>query len=285
MELLDTGISGTAFLLDSITPLVMSFYLIVLNIPFYLLALKKLGKEFVVYSLFAIGVFSVFIFIFRNVLPIDFTNGSPFAGEDMLLCALFGGLLSGLGSGFVIRFGGAIDGVEVMAVLFAKRLSLTVGTFVMCYNLLIYTFSGLIFQSWLVPMYSVIAYTVGVKTIDFVVEGLDKAKAVFIVTEKGSDIQNQLTAALGRGVTTLDAHGVYSNIGKTLIYCVANRFEIHRIKTIVKDSDDSAFVTISDVSETVGGIEINLNMKKKNKQKDAVVTELLLENEEEKLQK
>ena len=214
-------------------------------------------------SLFAIGIYSLFTFLFLNVLPIDFSGGSPCTGNDMLLSALFGGLLSGVGSGSVIRFGGAIDGVEVMAVLFAKRLSLTVGSFIMCYNVALYTISALIFQSWQIPLYSIIAYTIGVKTIDFVVEGFDKAKALFIITEKGTDLQNLLSEALGRGVTTLDAHGVYSNEGKTLIYCVANRFEIHRIKEIVAEADESAFVTISEVSETLGGTEMGFRIKKK----------------------
>ncbi|MGN1097309.1 MAG: YitT family protein [Clostridia bacterium] len=255
VKLFDSGISGTAFLLDMITPpcLVMSFFLIVCNFPFYIIGYKKLGKEFVIYSLFAITIYSLAAFIFRNVLPLDFSDGSPITHGDMLLSALFGGLLSGVGSGLVIRCGGAIDGVEVMAVLFAKKLGITVGTFVMGYNILLYSVSALIFKSWVIPLYSIITYTVGIKTIDFIVEGLDKAKAVFIISDKSEQLQKLLSETLGRGVTAIDAQGYYSGEKKVLIYCVVNRFEIRTVKSIVNSVDNSAFVTINDVSETIGG--------------------------------
>lgn len=264
-NLFDGGISGTSFLLEKLTPafFVMSFFLIVLNVPFYVLACKRLGFKFVINSLFAIGVFSLFSFIFKDVMTLDFiNNGSPFAGHDLLLAALFGGLLSGVGSGLVIRMGGAIDGIEVMAVLFAKRLGLTVGTFMMIYNTILYITAALVFKSWVVALYSIIAYTVGNKTVDFVVEGLDKAKAAFVVTEKDSQLPELLSAELGRGVTLLDSYGVYSKESKTLIYCVVNRFEISRVKNIVRENDPCAFVSIAEVSETVGGAEISFKLKK-----------------------
>ncbi len=268
VNLFDSGISGTSFLLDKVTPpfFVMSFFLIVLNVPFYILGYKKVGWKFVINSLFAIGVYSLFSFIFKDVMALDFiNNGSPFAGHDLLLASLFGGLVSGVGSGLVIRMGGAIDGIEVMAVLFAKKLGLTVGTFMMIYNTILYITAALVFQSWTVALYSIIAYTVGNKTIDFVVEGLDKAKAAFIITEKGSSLPELLSAELGQGVTLLDSYGAYSKESKTLIYCVVNRFEISKVKKLVRETDPKAFVSIAEVSETVGGAEITFKMKKRER--------------------
>lgn len=254
-NLFDSGISGTAFLLDVVTPpfLVLSMFLVILNVPFFLIAYKKVGWSFIIYSLYAIAVYSGFSLLFRNILPIDFSGGSPFVGQDILLSALFGGLLSGIGSGMVIRFGGAIDGVEVMAVLFSKRLGMTVGTFMMVYNVILYTVAALIFNSWIIPLYSVIAYTVGNKAIDFVVDGFDKGNAVFIVSERNSSLPIHLSDALGRGVTLLDSYGVYSKEEKSLIYCVVNRFEIGRVKRLVAEIDPGAFMAVGDVSETVGG--------------------------------
>lgn len=267
-ELFDSGISGTAFLLDMVTPpfLVLSMFLVILNVPFYIIGAKKLGRGFVAASLYAIGVYSVFSFLFRNVLPIDFSGGSPFTGNDKLLSAVFGGMLSGVGSGMVIRFGGAIDGVEVMAVLFAKKMGMTVGMFVMSYNVVLYTVSALVFKSWLVPLYSVVTYAVGIKAVDFVVEGLDKAKAVYIVTDRGSELQQRLAEKLGRGVTVFNASGGYSNEEKKMIFCVVNRFEVGLAKRIVEENDPKAFVTVTDVSETVGGRKIAFNIKKFNRQ-------------------
>lgn len=263
VNLFDSGISGTAYLLDVVTPdfLVMSMFLILLNIPFYLFALKKLGKSFIVTSVYAITIYSVFAFLFRNILPINFSNGSPFTGSDLLLSALFGGTISGIGSGLVIRLGGAIDGVEVMSVLFAKKLGMSVGMFIMVYNVLLYSVSAIVFRDWLVPLYSIIAYTMGIKTIDFIVEGLDKGKSVIIITDKSSSVYSVLTETLGRGVTVLEAVGGYSNEEKIFIYCVVNRFEIPLVKKIVKENDPHAFATMTEVTETLGGRDISFKLE------------------------
>ena len=261
VNLFDSGMSGTAMLLNNLTPpyLTLSIFLIVLNFPFYILGYKKLGLEFVIYSLYAISVYSVISFLFQSVLPINFDAGSPITANDRLLTAIFGGLLSGVGSGIVIRYGGALDGVEVIAVLFAKKIGMTVGTFVMLYNIVLYSASAIIYDSWEIPLYSVIAYLVGIKTVDFIVEGLDKAKAVYIITEKATQLPQKLSEELGRGVTILDAQGVYSRNRKTMIYCVVNRFEINRVKRLVRELDEMAFVTVNDISETVGGISTRFN--------------------------
>ncbi len=262
VKLFDSGISGTAFLLDIITPetFTMSIFLIVLNFPFYILGYKKLGKEFVIYSLYAITIYSLGAYLFMNILPINLENGSPITGNDLLISAIFGGLISGIGSGLVIRFDGAIDGVEVMAVLFARRIGVTVGTFVMIYNITLYIVSALVFSNWLIPLYSIIAYSVGIKSIDFIVEGLDKAKAVFIITDTDNLVSDALSEELGRGVTVIDAKGHYSNEEKTIIYCVVNRFEILKVKRLVEKYSPSAFVTINEVSETIGGEKIRFKI-------------------------
>ena len=138
VHLYDSGISGTSMLLGQLTPewLPLSFFLIVLNVPLFAYGAKKQGAAFTVYSIFAVAVYSASSYVITYVLPIDVSASSPIAGNDLLLCAVFGGLISGVGSGLTIRFGGAIDGIEVMAVLFAKRLGLTVGSFVMVYNVI-----------------------------------------------------------------------------------------------------------------------------------------------------
>ncbi len=255
VNLFDSGMSGTAMLFNNITPeyLTLSIFLVVLNFPFYLIGYKKLGLDFVIYSLYAIAIYSLMSFLFQSVLPIDFSNGSPITGQDKLLTALFGGLISGIGSGMVIRFGGAIDGVEVIAVLTAKKIGITVGTFVMIYNVVLYTVSALIYASWEIPLYSVVAYMVGIKAVDFIVEGLDKAKAVYIITDKSTQMPNLLSDELGRGVTIMNVQGGYSHNQKTMIYCVVNRFEINRVKRLVSEVDEAAFVTVNDITETMGG--------------------------------
>ncbi len=174
---------------------------------------------------------------------------SPLAGDDLLLCALFGGVISGVGSGLTMRFGGAIDGIEVMAVIFAKRLNVTVGTFVMIYNVLLYIICGVVMSSWILPLYSIVTYAAGLKTVDFVVEGIDRSKEVMIVTDRPKEIGEALMSAFECGLTKIAATGGYSNAEKTIIYFVVNRFQISRMRTIVRSIDEKAFVTIKEVAD------------------------------------
>jgi uncharacterized membrane-anchored protein YitT (DUF2179 family) len=183
------------------------------------------------------------------VLPIDVSIASPLAGTDLLLCALFGGVISGIGSGIAIRYGGAMDGIEVMAVIFAKRLGITVGTFVMIYNVLLYIVCGFVLNSWIVPLYSIVTYAAALKTIDFIVDGLDRAKCAIIITEQPGEICSKLCEVFGSGVTRLEARGGYSNEEKTMIYFVVNRYQIVRLKELVHDIDHNAYITISEVAD------------------------------------
>ena len=254
VNLYDSGISGTSMLLWQITPdhINLSFFLIVLNIPLFLFGLKKQGLQFTIYSVWAVLIYSLSSFLITDVLPIDVANSSPFAGNDLVLCAIFGGLISGVGSGLTIRYGGAIDGVEVMAVTFAKKLNMTVGTFVMIYNVILYIIIGIIFRSWELPLYSIITYAVAIKSVDFIVEGLDKAKSVMIITEREEEVCDALSINFGYGVTQIHATGYYSQEPRSVIYFVVNRFQIAKLKMIVKAIDPSAFITISEVSDVLG---------------------------------
>lgn len=254
VNLYDSGISGTSMLLWQITPdeFSLSLFLIVLNIPLFLFGMKKQGLVFTIYSVFSVFVYAVASFIISYVLPVDVSTASPFAGQDLLLCAAFGGLISGVGSGLTIRFGGAIDGIEVLAVIFAKRIGITVGTFVMIYNVILYIIIGAIFNSWTLPLYSIITYCVAIKAVDFIVEGLDKAKSFMIITTKEDEICKAISEEFGKGITIMNATGYYSQEAKSVIYVVVNRFQIARLKNIINEIDPYAFITITEISDVVG---------------------------------
>lgn len=254
VKLYDSGLSGTSMLLSQITPdyLSLSIFLIILNIPLFLYGLKKQGKVFTAYSIYAVAIYSLSSWLITDVLPIDVSMASPLAGTDLLLCALFGGLISGIGSGLTIRFGGAIDGIEVMAVIFAKRIGITVGTFVMIYNIILYILCGFVMQSWILPLYSIVTYGAALKTVDYIVEGLDRAKSAMIVTSKPDKICAALSEIFGSGMTIMDAKGYYSKSQKTVIYFVVNRFQIGKLKNAVHDIDKEAYITITDVADVFG---------------------------------
>lgn len=251
VKLYDSGVSGTSILLSQITPenWTLSLFLLLLNIPLFLFGFKKQGLTFTIYSLFAVSVYSAAAWLITEVLPIDVSIASPLAGQDLLLCALFGGIVSGIGSGLTIRNGGAIDGIEVMAVIFSKKLNITVGTFVMIYNVILYVICGIVKQSWILPLYSIVTYAAGLKTIDFVVEGIDRSKSVMIVTERPKEMNEALMEEFKCGTTLMEAVGGYSNAKKAVIYFVVNRFQIYRMKNIIHSIDPKAYVTISEVAD------------------------------------
>jgi uncharacterized membrane-anchored protein YitT (DUF2179 family) len=251
VKLYDSGISGTAMLIAQITPASssLSLWLLLLNIPLFLYGLKKQGKLFTFYAIYTVFIYSLVAWLITDVLPVDVSIASPLAGTDLLLCAIFGGIISGIGSGLAIRNGGAMDGIEVMAVIFAKRLGVTVGTFVMAYNLVLYIICGIILHSWILPLYSIVTYMAALKTVDFIVEGFDRAKSAMIITDKPDEICRELSLAFETGTTKIDAVGGYSNSSKTVVYFVVNRFQVTKMKDIVKEVDPDAYITISEVAD------------------------------------
>ena len=255
-SLLDGGFSGTSFLLFHLTGIPISVWLLVLNIPFFLLAVRKLGGSVVIYSVYAIGMYALATYLYQHVFGWcgEDCMQSPFVTKeyDLILAAIFGGLISGIGSGLTIRFGGAMDGVEVLGVLFAKCVGLTIGQFVMGYNAVIYVIAGILLKDFQIPLYSVIAYAVGLKAVDFIVEGLDKGKAAIIITDHPEDVGGAISQTIGRGLTWLNAKGFYSGAERHMLYCVVNRFEIGTLKRLVSETDPDAFVSINEVSDMMG---------------------------------
>ncbi|MBR5858705.1 MAG: YitT family protein [Clostridia bacterium] len=250
VKLYDSGISGTSMLLSQITPewLSLSLFLILLNVPLFLYGLKKQGLHFTVYAIYTVAMYSFFAFLINDVLPVDVSMASPLAESDLLLCALFGGLISGAGSGLAIRFGGAMDGIEVLAVIFAKRIGVTVGTFVMVYNVVLYIVCGLLLQSWILPLYSIVAYMAALKTVDYIVEGFDRSKAAMIVTSKPQEVASALSQEFESGMTLLQAKGFYSGSDMTAVYFIVNRFQVGKMKKIVHAHDPYAYITITEVA-------------------------------------
>ena len=280
-KLLDGGLSGTSFLLGQLTKVPLAVWLIILNFPFFLFAWKKMGKSTVLYSLYAIAIYSLTTYLFQSVFKLcgEDKMTSPFVKKeyDVILASIFGGLISGIGSGLTIRFGGAMDGVEVMGVMFAKRVGLTVGQFVMTYNAVLYVIAGFLFKDFQIPLYSIVAYACGLKAVDFIVDGLDKGKAAFIITDHPEEVGKAISAAMGRGITMMDARGFYSKAHKGLLYVVVNRFEIGSLKRIISQIDPAAFVSVSEVSDMLGS-DVKLDLKKQRKRN--IVAATMQEQEE-----
>lgn len=253
VKLYDSGVSGLSMLLDQITPsyLSLSLFLLVINIPIFLFGLKKQGLAFTFYSLYTICIYSIMSFLIMHVLPIDVQFVSPLAGADLLLCAIFGGVISGVGSGLTIRFGGAIDGIDVLSVIFSKRLGISIGTFNMVFNAMLYIVCGFAIHSWILPLYSIITYFIGSRTIDFIIEGFDRSKCAMIVTVKAKEITKELQNNFSCSGTVVKAIGGYSQEEKEIIYFIVNAFQIYHVRQIVFEIDPDAFISLHDVSDVI----------------------------------
>lgn len=264
VKLYDSGISGTSMLLDMVTPdfLSLSVFLVVLNIPIFLFGLKKQGLEFTIYAIYTVAIYSISAWLITDILPIDVSTVSPLAESDLFLCALFGGVISGVGSGLAVRYGGAMDGIEVLAVIFAKKLSLTVGTFVMIYNVILYIICGIVIQSWILPLYSIVTYIAALKVIDYIIEGFDRSKSAIIITTKHKEICEKLSATFENGITFMDAKGYYSDSDKTMIYFVLNRFQVGKMREIVHSIDPYAYISISEVADIFGAEQVKTEANK-----------------------
>lgn len=240
-RIIDGGITGISIILSFLTNINLSIFIVIINIPFLLLGFKHLGKNFLIQSSVAMILFSLLLEAFKQVDVVT---------SDILLATVFGGLLLGIGVGFVIRYGACLDGVETIAILINKKTSFSVGQVILLVNLVIYMVAGILF-GWDRALYSIMTYFITYKIIDIVSEGLDQAKAALIITNNGEEIASSIYKKLGRTVTFIEGEGLISG-KKVVLYVVVTRIEVRELKKIVGDDDVSAFMTITDVAEIVG---------------------------------
>ena len=239
--ILDGGVTGISIIVSKLSHIPLSLLVLILNIPFIYIGYKNLGKRFLGRAVYSMVVFSIFLHLFEKMDA--FT-------DEILLATIFGGVILGAGVGFVIRFGGCVDGTESVAIVISKKTNLSVGQVVLIFNLFIYGTAGFMF-GFDRAMYSLLTYFITFKVIDFVSEGLEQAKAAMIITEKGSDLSKEIYKKLGRTVTTIKGKGLISG-DKEVLYCVLTRIEVYELRKIVEDMDRSAFVSITDVTDIIG---------------------------------
>ena len=242
-SIIDGGIVGISIMASHLTGKSLSLFLVVLNLPFLYLGYKQIGKTFAISTLFSIVSLSYWVNFFHHI---------PAATNDLFLAAIFGGIIVGLGVGLIIRYGGSLDGTEIVAILLDKRSSFSVGEIIMFFNLFILGSAGLVF-SWDKAMYSLVAYFIAYKVIDITIKGLDESKAAIIISDYPDEVSDALMARLGRGVTILRGAGAYTKEDKQILYSVITRLEMAKLKSIVDEIDNAAFVTINDVHEVMGG--------------------------------
>ncbi|MDR0266502.1 YitT family protein [Paenibacillus sp.] len=241
--IVDGGITGISIVLSKITSIPLGIFLFILNLPFLFLGYKQIGKTFAISTLYGIVVMSVATQLLHHV--------EPFTSEK-ILAVLFGGLILGLGVGLVIRFGGSLDGTEIVAILISKKTRVPVGQIIMIINVFIFIIAGFEF-GWDSAMYSIFTYYMASKIMDIVVEGLNESKSVTIISSQYEEISETIQARLGRTTTFIYARGGYSREDTQMIYCVVTRLELAKLKALVQEIDPKAFIAIESVSDVLGG--------------------------------
>ena len=241
--LIDGGVVGIALMTSKITGISFSIFVILINLPFLYVGYKQIGKSFTISTLFAIACISLFSVFMHDIPPLV---------RDPLLASVFGGIILGLGVGIIIRNGGSLDGSEIVAIIFDKKSSFSVGEIVMFFNFFILGAAGFVYD-WNSAMYSLIAYFVAYKMMDLVITGVEESKGVMVITDKSEEVANVVMHRLGRGVTLLYGEGAYTKTPKRIIYCVVTRLEMTKLKDIIYEVDENAFITINDVHDVFGG--------------------------------
>ena len=240
-NIIDGGIVGISMIISYITKFNLGLLIFIINIPFICLAFTKLGKKFVLQTFYALAMLAVALNLFAGF----------HITEDLLLATVFGGIILGTGVGIVLKNEGSLDGTEILSLVLSKKFGLSVGEIIMAFNIFIYMGAGLVF-GWNKAMYSILTYFIAFRVIDVVLEGLNSSKSIRIISDKAYEIGQELIESLDIGVTYLNGIGGFSGAEKTIIYCVASRLEMSKIKETVKNIDPTAFMSVVDVHETNG---------------------------------
>lgn len=242
-SIIDGGIIGIALILDYLTDLPFGLLLVVINLTFLFSGYKHIGRNFFISSIFSIVALAI--------IEIPLHRLEPFV-DDPLLATVFGGLLLGAGVGIVIRFGGALDGTEIVGILLSRKLPFSVGEFVMFANIFIFSWAGFVL-GWEQAMYSILTYYIASKTIDAVIQGMNDTKSIIIISDEFEELGQAINDRLGRSVTKLYGKGGYNDRDKEVIYLVVTRLEISKLKQVIHDIDPKAFLTIMNTQEVHGG--------------------------------
>ncbi|HEU4858852.1 MAG TPA: YitT family protein [Chitinophagaceae bacterium] len=244
---IDGGATGIALLIRQLTGAKLAVMLILVNIPFLLLGLGVIGRNFAIKAALAItGLALVAAFInFRTVT------------DDKLLVAVFGGFFLGAGIGLTIRGGAVIDGTEVLALYLSKRLGTTVGDIITIINIMIFGVAAY-FISIDIALYAIVTYLAASKTVDFVIEGIEEYTGVTIISSHNEEIKEMIINKLGRGVTIYRGRGGFGKQGhsddKNIIYTVVTRLEISKLNNEIHKIDRNAFVVMTTIKDIKGGM-------------------------------
>jgi uncharacterized membrane-anchored protein YitT (DUF2179 family) len=258
-QLIDGGVVGISLILGRLTnDGLISLYLILINLPFIYLAYKYIRRTFVIQMLVAVLLFAFFLMILERA--------PPFGGDSIEIIAI-GGALLGIGCGLIIRYGGCLDGSEILGIIANKKFGFTVGQVVLVFNIFVFASYGIIFLDWHIAVKSLLTYIVAFKMIDMVIVGMDEIKSVTIISNKSEEIRKVILEELGLGVTITHGRGGYSGEEKNILNVIVERLDLAGLKELIFHVDNSAFLSVSNIYEVIYGGKASSVAKKKIRSK------------------
>ena len=255
-SIIDGGIIGLAMIGGQVFGRTYFPYIfILLNLPFLYLAYNHIGKAFVIHMFAAFLLFVISLFVIEKFLPWQFQG-------DNLEVVVIGGALLGIGLGLIIRYGGCLDGTEILGIIMNRKLGFTVGQIVLVCNIFVFGIAGLVFPNWHTPILSLITYMVVIKVMDAVIVGLDETKSVLIISSKSGAIANAIINELGLGLTVMYGRGGFSGDEREILYVIAERLQLADLKELIHREDPSAFIAIENLHEVANGNQIAKQKRK-----------------------
>lgn len=246
-KLIDGGTVGLAMICAKLTDTrYLPFFLLLINLPFVILAYRSIGKTFVIHMVYAVLMFAASLFLIGNYLPLEFH-------DESLTVVVIGGAILGVGAGFIIRYGASTDGTEILGIIINRRTGFTVGQVVLVCNIFVFGLQGIVFKDWHPPLLSLIMYMVVIKTMDTVIVGLDEIKSVMIISSKSKAIAEAIIHELGLGLTIMYGRGGFSGDEREILYVIAERLQLADLKELIHREDPNAFVAIENLHEVAYG--------------------------------
>jgi len=245
---IDGGVTGISLLTSELTNVSLSLLIVIINLPFVILAYRHVGKSFAIKSMLAIIGLAIVISILHY----------PVITSDKLLISVFGGFFIGAGIGFAVRGGAVLDGTEILAVYLTKKTILTMGDIILIFNILIFSVAAYLL-SVETALYSILTYLAAAKTVDFIIEGVEEYIGVTIVSAHSDSIRLMITEKLGRGVTIYSGKRGFGKNGDNrseidIVYSVVTRLEIAKLQAEIEQIDSNAFIVMNRVKDTKGGM-------------------------------
>jgi len=247
----DGGVTGLSMLGASLSTVPLYAFILIVNIPFLAVGWKRFGHQFIIKCLLSIVYFSLLVKFIHL----------PMLAHDKILCAVFGGILLGAGIGFAVNGGSVLDGTEIAAIMLCKKFGVTIGSVILAFNVVIFSFVALA-HGYEIALYSVLTYIFASKSANFLIHGLEDFIGVSVVSKHSDKIRKALIDELGVGATVYDGRTGLENIKQEILFCVITRYDVQRVKTMISEIDEKAFLIMHPVDNVQGGL-VKTKLRKK----------------------